>query len=234
MFSGNENALGKAPFPEDKKAEEKAKTSKLLKDADWILPAQRTRVLYKTQPIPVLSLQRISSDIPQSDVRLHVTRNVMDRWQTNILIPQGSLIAGTTQANATSYGQTRLSFLMQELYFPDGTILDLAKAKLNDASGQAGMTGAIDNHYGKLILGAGMSALLSIGARAPFGSPQGFQPSLGQDYANDVGQSLQQSGNRILQRETQIPPTITVKEGEEGVMTLQENLSLAKPPDIVK
>ena len=56
--------------------------------------------------------------------------------------------------------------------------------------GATGIPAKVNNHYGSVILGAGLSALLNIGTRAPFGSTANFQQNLPQEFAQDTAQSL--------------------------------------------
>lgn len=153
---------------------------------------------------------------------------------THVLIPQGSLMIGTTQPAAPKFGEVRLSFQIEQLHYPDGTILDLNKAKLNDAAGQAGLTGSVDNHYAQIGFAAILSAALNVGVRGITGSPSGFQENLPQQYAGEVGQSINQSGQRIVQQQLNRPPTITIPPATEVTVTLADNLSLAKAPVIIK
>ena len=50
---------------------------------------------------------------------------------------------------------------------PNGTAIQWKSGQAGDAAGATGIPGKVNNHYGSVILGAGLSALLSIGTRAP-------------------------------------------------------------------
>jgi type IV secretion system protein VirB10 len=144
-------------------------------------------------------------------------------------------MVGTTQAAAPRFGETRVTFLIEQLFFPDGGILDLGKAKLGDASGQAGLPGDVNNHIDKLALSSLLSATISVAARAPFGNQQGFSENLPQQYAGQVGQSLGQSGQQVVQqRFGNIPPTISIEAGADVTVTLGDSLSFMTPPVVVK
>jgi type IV secretory pathway VirB10-like protein len=135
MFGSREQAIGKAPFPEPDTKEEgtvgqlgqQKKTSGLLKEASWIRPADVTKVLYATQVLPAMTLQKIVSSIP-GPVRLVVTRNVRDRWHTRTLIPQNSLLLAE-QTGTPGFGESRLAITVQQIHFPDGVVLDLGKGR---------------------------------------------------------------------------------------------------------
>jgi len=130
-------------------------------------------------------------------------------------------------------GQSRLDFNLVQIRFADGALVTV-KGKVGDKSGAVGVPGEVDNHYGKILLGAGVSALLSIGARAPFGSTDNFRASLPQQFARDVSQDINSTGQQIVKRMTDIPPTIRAKAGDEVTIQLQENVSFAKEPTLVR
>jgi type IV secretion system protein VirB10 len=239
LYGKKINEAGTSPFPDEKKdlgipgEPPKKKGSGLLKDAEWVRPADVTRVLYKTQFLPAMTLQRIVSDIP-GPVRLLVTRNVMDRWQHHVLIPQQSLLIGE-QSGKPAFGESRLAFTVSEVHFPDGVILELGKAKLSDQSGQQGLTGQVDAHIPSLLLATGLSAVLNIGARsAVSGNGNQFRPSVEEDAVREAGQDAQQTAKGLIDRTLRRPPTITIKEGQEVTVQFSDNLSLAASPRIVK
>lgn len=204
----------------------------LVHPAAWGKPADPTRVLYRSQAISGLLLHALNSDIP-GQVRIMVTRPVTDRFhQGHVLIPQHSILLGT-QEGKPAFGQTRLAVTIEEMQFPDGTIVRL-KGGLADRSGALGAAGKVNNHYVKLGIGAVVSAALNIGTRGPFGNTTGFQPTLPQEYARDVGSNFSQVGQSIVDRSLNIPPTITLKAGTAVTIQLTENVSFQTPPMVVK
>jgi type IV secretion system protein VirB10 len=241
LFAEMGQHLSKPPFPvaapskespTDAKPEGEKTASSLVHAAQWTRPVDPTRVLYRSQSIHGLVLNTINSDIP-GDVKIHVITPVTDRFaQGQVLIPQHAIVIGT-QEGKTSFGQARLGIQLEQLEFPDGTIVTL-KGKVADKSGAVGAEGTVNNHYGRVILGAGISALLSIGSRAPFGSTEGFQSSLQQDFAKDASGGLNRSGQDILKRELLATPTITIPSGTEVSIQLQENVSFSKEPTLTK
>jgi type IV secretion system protein VirB10 len=204
----------------------------LVKPATWGKPADPTRVLYRSQAIAGQMLDALNSDIP-GQVRIMVTRPVTDRFhQGHVLIPQHSILLGA-QDGKPAFGQTRLAVTIEELHFPDGTIVRL-QGGLADRSGALGVRGKVNNHYVKLGIGAVLSAALNIGTRGPFGNTTGFQPTLPQEYARDVGSNFSQVGQSIVDRSLNIPPTITLKAGTAVTIQLTDNVSFATPPTVVK
>ena len=79
-----------------------------------------------------------------------------------------------------------------------------------------------------------LSAALSVGSRAVAGSPTGFQPTLEQEFARDVGSSFNQTGQQIVRQRLDVPPTITIPYGTPVTVQLSENVSFQTPGAIIR
>ena len=115
-------------------------------------------------------LQAVHSDIP-GQVKIILTPvPVLDKfgYDTTIL-PKDTLIIAVQEGRVT-HGATRLALKLEQLELPSGEVIDL-RATVGDDAGSSGMKGKVNNHYGKLILGTGLSALLSIGIKTAVGTP---------------------------------------------------------------
>jgi type IV secretory pathway VirB10-like protein len=95
------------------------------------------------------------------------------------------------------------------------------------------MPAKVNNHYGSVILGAGLSALLNIGTRAPFGSTSNFQQTLPQEFAQDTAQSLGQSAQGMVNRQLSVAPTLTVTYATPVTLQFGENVSFQTKPLVV-
>jgi type IV secretion system protein VirB10 len=182
-------------------------------------------MLYRSQVIAGILLQAIQSDVP-GPVRLMVSRPVLDRFQQRqVLIPQHSEVI-SRQEGTPAFGQTRLRIVLEELHFPDGTIVTLP-GQLADRSGAIGTTGKVNNHYVKLALATLIATTLNVGTRVMGGSPQNFQPTLEQEFTQDIAKSVQRTGQSVVDRTLNVPPTITIPAGTAVTVVLDQNLSLA-------
>lgn len=236
LFAALQGNVGAPPFPapkpDVKKAEDTGKAQGLIPAATWALPRDPRQVLYRSQVIPGMLLHDVNSDIP-GPVRIMVTQAVVDRFgQDHVLIPQYSYLLGTQDGHPT-YGQSRLAVTIDQIELPDGAVVGLQKAKMGDRSGAQGVAGKVNNHWGTVGIAAVLSAVLSVGTRAPFGNVTGFQQTLPQEFGQDVGQSINRTGQQIVNRALIIPPTITLKAGTPVTIQLGEAVSFQQPPTSV-
>jgi type IV secretion system protein VirB10 len=219
------------PFPDEKNGQQ-GRQSALFPQAIWETPADPTKVLYADQVVHGLLMQSLNSDIPGT-VRIKATETVYDRFgQRKVLIPMDTTFLGR-QEGKPQYGDERVPVTITMAILPNGTAIQWKSGQAGDATGATGIPGKVHNHYGSIILGAGLSALLNIGTRAPFGSPSNFQQNLPQEFAQDTAQSLGQSVQGIVQRELNISPTITAKYATPVTLQFGENVSFQTKPLLV-
>ena len=218
--------LGK-PRPDQARPED---NPGLLKPAKWVTPVQPDKVLYPEQVIPALTMQALNSDVPGT-FRLLVTQHVVDLQTGNtVLIPQFSTIMGKWEEKPR-YGDKRAQIKVQTLrLYGSGTLVDLTGGAIGGRDGASGIEADVNNHWLEVLAGAGISAMLSIGAQAPFGDVEGFYPSLAQDFARQAGSSLNRAGQKVVERELMRAPTLTQIAGYPVTVQLAEALSFQQPP----
>jgi type IV secretion system protein VirB10 len=95
-----------------------------------------------------------------------------------------------------------------------------------DIQGAAGIEADVDNHWGAVIGGSLLSAVLSIGASSSMGNQEGFAPTIAQNAAHGAGTSINQAGQRIVSRELMRKPTLTTKILEGVTVMFTKNLQL--------
>ncbi len=164
--------------------------------------------------IPGVMIQRTTSDLP-GQLRAQVAENVYDSSTgRNLLIPAGAKLHGIYDS-MVSFGQDRLLIAWQEIEFPDGSFLLLDRMPGSDASGAAGVSGHVNNHYWRI---AGSAVLLSLfSAASQLTQPRGASVYGGynaqQILAASMGREISMTGRMFLQRELNIQPTIEIPFG---------------------
>jgi type IV secretion system protein VirB10 len=180
--------------------------------------------------IPGILLTGINSDLP-GDVLAQVSRDVYDsEKQQTLLIPKGSRLLGTYDHQVAA-GEVRLLVAWTRLILPDGRSLSLPGLELVDRQGQTGATGEVDTHWRRVF---GNALLLSaISAGVQLSQPRQLSvlapPSAGQVAGGALGQELSGVASELLRRGMDVPPTITISQGQSFNVFLRADLVFAGP-----
>lgn len=158
--------------------------------------------------IPASLVTGLNSDLP-GQVIGQVTENVYDTVTgQHLLIPQGSRLMGRYDS-VIAFGQSRALVVWTRLILPNGDSIQLDNLPGSDSQGFAGLKDKVDRHTWQFIKGAALSSLLSIGSELASDDTDRLTRALqnaGQDTANIAGQ-------RIIDRNLNVQPTIRVRQG---------------------
>jgi type IV secretion system protein TrbI len=151
----------------------------------------------------------LNSDLP-GEVTAQVTENIYDTVTGKVLlIPQGSRLIGSYDS-VVAFGQSRALLVWQRIVMPDGSSIQIDNLPATDAAGYTGLKDQVDYHTWTLLKGIAMSTLLGVGTETTFGSSQS---DLVQAIEQSAQQSTDQAGQRIVEKDLNIQPTITVRPG---------------------
>jgi len=158
--------------------------------------------------IPASLVTGLNSDLP-GQVIGQVTENVYDSVTgQHLLIPQGARLMGRYDS-VIAFGQSRALVVWTRLILPNGDSIQLDNLPGSDAQGFAGLKDKVDKHTWQFIKGAALSSLLSIGSELASDDGDRLTRALqnaGQDTANIAGQ-------RIIDRNLNVQPTLKVRQG---------------------
>ena len=174
--------------------------------------------------IPAALITPINTDLP-GDVVGHVTTNLFDSVTGHVLlVPQGSRLIGRYDSEVHK-GQNRALIAWQRLILPNGHSIVLEAMPGTDAQGVAGMAGQVDWH-GKRLAGATLlSTLIALGGNyAANIKPEEKELSI---VGQTVAQDASRVGQRVIDRELDLRPTITVPEGTPFNVLVTKDLELA-------
>ena len=177
--------------------------------ATRVQPPASRYVLEAGSVIPAALITGLRSDLP-GEVTAQVTEDVYDSpTGTILLIPQGSRLLGRYSARV-SFGQTRAFLVWTRLILPNGNSIVLGREPATDPEGYAGLEDEVDNHWGEIFKAAVLSTILSVGTEA--GTSNG-ENNLAQAIRTGASQSIDQAGERIVNRSLNVQPTITIRPG---------------------
>ncbi len=166
--------------------------------------------------LPGVLITGISSDLP-GQITAQASENVYDTATGRfLLIPQGARFNGEYDSKI-AYGQERVLIVWSRIIMPNGNSVNLEGMPGTDLSGYAGVTGAVNNHYGKLITGVILGSVIGAGAQAAVGG-QGsanVPPAFPQLFVSGAAANINQAGQQITQKNLNLQPTIEVPPGQK-------------------
>ncbi|MDZ7896257.1 MAG: TrbI/VirB10 family protein [Sphingobium sp.] len=208
-------SLGLAPQPATPSAQDRqlaflnAAPDKRTVSPDRIAAPASKNVLQAGAVISAALITGIRSDLP-GQITAQVTENIYDSPTGKILlIPQGTRVIGQYDSGV-GFGQRRILLVWNRLIFPNGRSIALERQPGADAEGYAGLEDGVDYHWGELFKAAALSTLLSVGAEA---GTSGQESDLIRALRNGASDSINQTGQQIVQRQLNIAPTLTIRPG---------------------
>jgi type IV secretion system protein TrbI len=172
-------------------------------------------------------LTGVTSDVPNGDVVAQVRQNIYDSLTgTHLLIPQGSRIIGTTGA-AGGLGNQRISVVFKRIILPNGASLTLPNQQAIDGTGYPGLMDKYNEHRGKLYQTAFFSALFSAAAQSLTGNTSGSDSrSPGQEAVSGAVASILQTGQKLMDKEANVNPTIEIEPGFQFSIFVNQDLAI--------
>ena len=181
--------------------------------------------------IPGILITGINSDLP-GNVLGQVSENVWDTATGRfVLIPKGTRILGVYDSEV-SFGQRRVLLVWNRLVFPNGTTLDIAGSPGVDQAGYSGLSGKVNEHWGKMIGAALISSVFVAGAEIVYdGDSQGNSENKSpRDVAAEsAAGSIIDMGTKLTNKASDIQPTITVRPGKKFGIFVQKDVVFQFP-----
>jgi len=179
---------------------------------DRIVPPASSYVVQAGNVIPASLITGIRSDLP-GQITAQVTENVYDSPSGRfLLVPQGTRLIGVYDSQV-SFGQSRVLLVWTRLIMPNGRSIVLERQPGADIAGYAGLEDGVDNHWGALFKAALLSTLLGVGSELGAGSDTGNNGDIIQALRRGSSDSLNQTGQKVVQRNLNIQPTLTIRPG---------------------
>jgi type IV secretion system protein TrbI len=173
--------------------------------------------------IHVKTVEGLNSDKP-GRVALMVDEDVYDSLRGDcLMIPKGSFINGAYSADI-KVGQERLLVASTSLRLPNGKSVPMNGMQGADQNGYAGFSGDVNNHF-LAIFGAGFITAVLLksfdngATTSTTASPIGITTT-----GSTAGQVAATTAQAVLQRNQNIPPTITVDPGQKFLVQVTQDI----------
>ncbi len=160
--------------------------------------------------IPAALVTAINSDLPGHIVG-QVTNHVYDSIAgRHLLVPQGSRLVGRYD-NEVLNGQNRILIIWQRLILPNGNSIVIDPMPGTDAAGVSGIADRVDYHVARLAGATLLSTLFALGGNLAANANQSEEQAA--IAAQTVAEQASRVGGRIIDRELEVKPTITIRAG---------------------
>ena len=175
--------------------------------------------------IPAALITGIRSDLP-GQITAQVTQNVYDSPSGRILlIPQGSRLIGEYDSDVAA-GQNRVLLAWDRLILPGGHSILLDRLPGADAAGMAGLEDRTNYHWGNMLKAALISTLLGAGTELISNGDSDLIRAL----RFGTQDTISQTGRQVVQRQLNVPPTLTVRPGFSLRIIVTRDLVLEPAP----
>jgi type IV secretion system protein TrbI len=179
---------------------------------DRVAAPASTYVVQAGNIISAALITGIRSDLP-GQITAQVTENVFDSPTGRfLLVPQGTRLIGTYDSQV-AFGQSRVLLVWTRLIMPNGRSIVLERQPGADTAGYAGLEDEVDNHWGTLFKAALLSTLLGVGSELGSTTGTGGNGDVITALRRGSSDSLNQTGQKVVQQNLNIQPTLTVRPG---------------------
>lgn len=198
------------------------KAKAATRNSGRISPPPGPHVILAGSTIAGALVTGLSSDLP-GQVIAQVTEDVFDSVTGNTrLIPQGARLLGTYDSKV-GFGQDRALVIWNRLIYPDGRSIDLDQMTATDGTGASGIADRVDNHWGRIIKAGIVATLFGIGTEL---GDSGGDSAIAEAIRDSNGQTVGRAGDRLVERELEVRPTISIKPGARIRVLVNRDLLL--------
>lgn len=183
-------------------------------------------VVYEGTTLDTVLMNRLDGDAV-GPVKVLVSNPLYSHDHQHVLVPDGTIVLGEARKiGSTGFGQQRrLAVVFHRLIMPDGYSVDLDQFHGLNQIGEEALRDKVNNHYLQIF---GTSIALGVVAGAAQATQGGgaITGSGSEVFTNGASASVSQSATTILDRFMQIPPTITIREGNRVKVYFVQDLLL--------
>ena len=133
------------------------------------------------------------------------------KW-TDAATAQGTRLIGIYDSQV-AFAQSRVLLVWTRLIMPNGRSIVLERQPGADTAGYAGLEDEVDNHWRALFKAALLSTLLGVGSELGTTSGTGSNSDVITALRRGSSDSLNQTGQKVVQRNLDIQPTLTIRPG---------------------
>ncbi|MCC8977252.1 TrbI/VirB10 family protein [Bradyrhizobium acaciae] len=191
-------------------------------------PAPSTYAVMAGSIIPASLVTGLNSDLPGATIG-QVTENIFDTVTgEHLLVPQGTRLVGKYDS-VVAFGQKRALVVWTRLILPNGNSIVIENLPATDVAGYAGLEDEVDLHTWQLLKGVALATLIGVGTQLSIGNDES---DLVKALRESTQQTTNRAGQRLIERELDVQPTITVRPGWPLRVIVSKDLVLKPYQDV--
>ena len=181
--------------------------------------------------IPAILMTKIDSNLPGM-IKAQVVQDVYSYNGRYLEIPKGSFVIGMYSSQIAA-NQSRLLVAFNVLELPDGDQVNLMGAEGANSVGEAGFHDLVNTHFWQMFGTSLLLSIINVGSQM-YGYNSGNMGSSAYGTSSPVtssglliqggSQALQATGQNILQKYANIPPTIIIRQGYRFDIFVAKNM----------
>ncbi len=181
--------------------------------------------------IPAVLMTKIDSNLPGM-IKAQVAQNVYSYNGQYLEIPKGSFIIGMYSSQIAA-NQSRLLVAFNILELPNGEQVNLMGAEGANGVGEAGFHDLVNTHFWQMFGTSLLLSIINVGSQM-YGYNSGSMGSSAYGTSAPVtssgvlleggSQALSTTGQNILQKYANIPPTIIIRQGYRFNVFVSKNM----------
>ena len=181
--------------------------------------------------IPAVLMTKIDSNLPGM-IKAQVVQDVYSYNGRYLEIPKGSFIIGMYSSQIAA-NQSRLLVAFNVLELPDGDQVNLMGAEGANGTGEAGFHDLVNTHFWQMFGTSLLLSIINVGSQM-YGYNSGNMGSSAYGTSSPVtssglliqggSQALSTTGQNILQKYANIPPTIIIRQGYRFNVFVSKNM----------
>ncbi|MCL4497311.1 MAG: TrbI/VirB10 family protein [Deltaproteobacteria bacterium] len=181
--------------------------------------------------IPAVLMTKIDSNLPGM-IKAQVVQNVYSYNGRYLEIPKGSFIIGMYSSQIAA-NQSRLLVAFNVLELPNGEQVNLMGSEGANTVGEAGFHDLVNTHFWQMFGTSLLLSIINVGSQM-YGYNSGNMGSSAYGTSSPVtssglliqggSQALSTTGQNILQKYANIPPTIIIRQGYRFNVFVSKNM----------
>ena len=182
-------------------------------------------VIHQGTIVPAVLVTEVNSDLPGT-LTARTAEDIFDTIDGRyLLIPKGSRVVGVYN-NAMSPGQRRVLIAFNRIIFPSGDSIRLPGMEGVDMAGRAGFDDKVNNHFLKVFGTSFLTAGIARWVERDSSNVNIYGGSGASVMSGAAGQALLDTNRAILERNRNIAPTATIRQGFQFNIMVSRDLAL--------